>query len=68
MSLLKLPFIIVDIIGIHITATPPNPPVPFSEHIIPDWREKFLKSLAWPCSLLRVRTTPSDHDSHTHDT
>ncbi|KAF8235379.1 hypothetical protein L208DRAFT_1358629 [Tricholoma matsutake] len=54
MSLLKLPFIIADLIGMHITATPPNPPLPFSEHIIPDWREIFLKSLALPCCLLRT--------------
>ena len=58
MSLLKLPFIIMDVVGMIVSATPPNPPHPFSEHIVPDWREKFLKALAWPCVWLRVRLFP----------
>ncbi|KAG6873988.1 hypothetical protein C0995_007944 [Termitomyces sp. Mi166 len=37
-----------------INATPPNRPVPPSDLIIPDWREKFLRSLGRPCRLLRT--------------
>jgi len=36
-----------------VNATPPNPENPPPEHIIPDWRERFLKSLGRPCMLLR---------------
>ncbi|TFK33510.1 hypothetical protein BDQ12DRAFT_615142 [Crucibulum laeve] len=54
MSLAKLPFILADAIGMRITATPPNPPSPPKEHIIPDWRERFLKSLAMPARMLRT--------------
>lgn len=39
----------------RVNATPPNPPTPLSEHIIPDWKEHFLRSLAWPSVVLRVR-------------
>jgi protein-S-isoprenylcysteine O-methyltransferase Ste14 len=66
MSLLKLPFILLDVIGMHITATPPNPPLPVSEHIIPDWREKLVKSLARPCYLLRVRFLSDISSQLTH--
>ncbi|KAF8074177.1 hypothetical protein FPV67DRAFT_791555 [Lyophyllum atratum] len=38
----------------RLNATPPNPPVPLCENIIPDWRERFLKSLAIPSRLLRA--------------
>ncbi|KAF9458767.1 hypothetical protein BDZ94DRAFT_1269811 [Collybia nuda] len=54
MSLLKLPLLVIDAISMRMNATPPNPPQPLSEHIIPDWRENFLKSLAWPSMALRA--------------
>ncbi|KAK0475276.1 hypothetical protein IW261DRAFT_1595699 [Armillaria novae-zelandiae] len=54
MSLLKIPLLFSDAIGMRITGTPPNNPLPSVEHIIPDWRENFLKSLAWPCIFLRL--------------
>ncbi|SJL11954.1 uncharacterized protein ARMOST_15368 [Armillaria ostoyae] len=53
MSLLKIPLLFSDAIGMRITGTPPNNPLPSVEHIVPDWRENFLKSLAWPCIFLR---------------
>ncbi|KAK0475436.1 hypothetical protein IW261DRAFT_479093 [Armillaria novae-zelandiae] len=54
MSLLKVPLLFADAIGMRITGKPPNEPLPLIEHVVPDWREKFLKSLAWPCVLLRA--------------
>ncbi|KAK0479090.1 hypothetical protein EDD18DRAFT_1312511 [Armillaria luteobubalina] len=54
MSLLKIPLLFADAIGMRITGTPPNDPLPAVEHIVPDWREKFLRSLAWPCIFLRL--------------
>ncbi|KAG6818585.1 hypothetical protein H0H93_003749 [Arthromyces matolae] len=54
MSLVKIPFIIIDAVNMKINATPPNPPVPPNDLIIPDWREKFLRSLGRPCRLLRT--------------
>ncbi|KAJ6568622.1 hypothetical protein B0H19DRAFT_1024004 [Mycena capillaripes] len=55
-SLLKIPLILSDMLCMRITATPPNPPLPPEQHTvyIPDWRERFLRSLAWPCVLLRA--------------
>ncbi|RDB27228.1 putative protein-S-isoprenylcysteine O-methyltransferase [Hypsizygus marmoreus] len=54
MSVLKIPFILLDAINMRLNATPPNPPVPLADNIIPDWRERFLKSLARPSALLRA--------------
>ncbi|KAF5377895.1 hypothetical protein D9615_006828 [Tricholomella constricta] len=54
MSLVKIPFIILDAINMRVNATPPNPPIPLCESIIPDWRERFLRSLALPSRLLRA--------------
>ncbi|KAH0587014.1 hypothetical protein J132_04538 [Termitomyces sp. J132] len=54
MSLIKVPLILLDAVNMKINATPPNPPVPRSDLIIPDWRERFLRSLGWPCRLLRT--------------
>ncbi|KAK0448507.1 hypothetical protein EV421DRAFT_1732786 [Armillaria borealis] len=54
MSLIKVPLLFADAIGMRITGKPPNEPLPLIEHVVPDWREKFLKSLAWPCVLLRA--------------
>ncbi|KAF9027753.1 ICMT-domain-containing protein [Hymenopellis radicata] len=51
--LLKIPLLFSDAIGMRITGKPPNSPLPPEEHIVPDWRERFLKSLAWPCVFLR---------------
>ncbi|KAF8988555.1 hypothetical protein BDQ17DRAFT_1393391 [Cyathus striatus] len=53
MSALKLPFLLSDAIAMRVSATPPNPPSPPKDHIIPDWRERFLKALGLPCVLLR---------------
>ncbi|KAF7339013.1 Protein-S-isoprenylcysteine O-methyltransferase [Mycena venus] len=54
--LLKIPLILADSFCMRITATPPNPPLPPGQHIvyIPDWRERFLRSLAWPSVVLRT--------------
>ncbi|KAJ7104983.1 hypothetical protein C8R44DRAFT_541450, partial [Mycena epipterygia] len=54
--LLKIPLILCDIICMRITSTPPNPRIVPGQHIvyIPDWRERFLQSLAGPCVLLRT--------------
>lgn len=54
--LLKIPLLFSDAIGMRITGKPPNLPLPLEEHVVPDWRERFLKSLAWPCVFLRVRS------------
>ncbi|KAJ7122634.1 hypothetical protein C8R43DRAFT_1136051 [Mycena crocata] len=56
LNLLKIPLILSDIICMRITATPPNPPLPPGQHtvFIPDWRERFLRRLAWPAVLLRA--------------
>ncbi|KAF8648475.1 hypothetical protein AX16_006256 [Volvariella volvacea WC 439] len=54
MSLLKIPLICFDAVNMRINATPPNPPRPVSEHIIPNWRERFLRTLGLPCILLRT--------------
>ncbi len=66
MSLIKVPLLFADAIGMRITGKPPNEPLPLIEHVVPDWREKFLKSLAWPCVLLRVsrRRCPLHPPSH----
>ncbi|KAJ6605586.1 hypothetical protein DFH09DRAFT_1422875 [Mycena vulgaris] len=55
-SLFKIPLILSDIICMRITATPPNPPLAPAQHVvyIPDWRERFLRHLAWPCVFLRA--------------
>lgn len=56
MSLIKVPLILTDALGMRITATPPNPPSKISYNpIVPNWREKFLRSLSWPAAILRVR-------------
>ncbi|KAJ7447504.1 hypothetical protein B0H11DRAFT_363998 [Mycena galericulata] len=56
LTLLKIPLILTDILCMRITATPPNPPFAPGEHtvFIPDWRERFLRGLAWPCVFLRA--------------
>ncbi|TFK65163.1 hypothetical protein BDN72DRAFT_801442, partial [Pluteus cervinus] len=54
MALLKIPLIIIDAFNMLLNATPPNPPPPVAEHLIPDWRERFLRSLSLPCRLLRA--------------
>ncbi|KAJ7115385.1 hypothetical protein C8R44DRAFT_794566 [Mycena epipterygia] len=56
LALLKLPLILCDIICMRITSTPPNPRIALGQHIvyIPDWRERFLQSLARPCVLFRT--------------
>ncbi|PPQ70429.1 hypothetical protein CVT25_004301 [Psilocybe cyanescens] len=54
MSLLKLPLIILDVVLTRISASPPNPALPIKAHIIPDWRERFLKSLAYPSKIFRL--------------
>ncbi|PFH49491.1 hypothetical protein AMATHDRAFT_147544 [Amanita thiersii Skay4041] len=56
MLLLKLPLLLSDAICMRITATPPNGPVCPKDIIIPDWREHFLRSLAWPSACLRFIT------------
>ncbi|TFK63576.1 hypothetical protein BDN72DRAFT_847493 [Pluteus cervinus] len=53
MSLIKLPLIAIDAFNMLLNATPPNPPQPLSEHLIPDWRERFLRSLALPSRVIR---------------
>ncbi|KAF9052128.1 hypothetical protein BJ165DRAFT_931107 [Panaeolus papilionaceus] len=50
----KIPLIVLDALWMRLSATPPNPSLPRKEHIIPDWREKFLKSLAYPSKFLRT--------------
>ncbi|PPR00318.1 hypothetical protein CVT24_004605 [Panaeolus cyanescens] len=50
----KIPFILLDALWMRLSATPPNPTLPRKEHIIPDWRERFLKSLAYPSQFLRI--------------
>ncbi|KAF6759266.1 hypothetical protein DFP72DRAFT_1102545 [Ephemerocybe angulata] len=52
--LLKLPLIILDAFWMFLSGTPPNKPRPPKEHNIPDWRERFLKSLSWPGLFLRT--------------
>ncbi|KAF8905421.1 hypothetical protein CPB85DRAFT_1224685 [Mucidula mucida] len=54
MSLLKVPLIFSDAIGMRITGKPPNAPLPRVQHVVPDWREQFLRSLSGPCVLLRA--------------
>ncbi|KAJ6631928.1 hypothetical protein B0H10DRAFT_1974 [Mycena sp. CBHHK59/15] len=56
LTLLKIPLILSDIICMRITAMPPNPPLAPGQHtvFIPDWRERFLRRLAWPCVFLRA--------------
>lgn len=54
-ALLKIPLIIIDALWMCLSGTPPNPPRPLKEHIIPNWRERFLRSLGWPGKMLRVR-------------
>lgn len=56
MTLLKIPFIVADGMWMSLSATPPNEALPKEDHIIPDWKERFLKSLATPCVALRVST------------
>ncbi|KAK0448427.1 uncharacterized protein EV420DRAFT_842532 [Desarmillaria tabescens] len=50
----SIPLLFSDAICMRLTGKPPNDPLPLVEHIVPDWRERFLKSLAWPCAFLRV--------------
>ncbi|KAK7438861.1 hypothetical protein VKT23_017787 [Stygiomarasmius scandens] len=38
----------------RIISTPPNTPLPPKGMIVPDWRERFLRSLAFPCIMLRT--------------
>ncbi|KAJ7622146.1 hypothetical protein FB45DRAFT_1031835 [Roridomyces roridus] len=54
-SLCKITFILIDMQCMHIIATPPNPPPDPKDCVIfvPDWRERFLRSLAWPSVVLR---------------
>lgn len=54
---LKVPLLFIDAIAMRVTGTPPNGALPREEHVVPDWRERFLKSLAWPCVLLRVKSS-----------
>ncbi|KAJ8089057.1 hypothetical protein PM082_014305 [Marasmius tenuissimus] len=51
--LLKLLLLLSDALCMRITATPPNSPLPAAGTVIPDWRERFLKSLAIPSRFLR---------------
>lgn len=54
-SLIKIPLIILDAFWMFLAGTPPNQARPLKEHIVPDWRERFLKLLACPGIFLRVR-------------
>ncbi|KAJ8517234.1 hypothetical protein ONZ45_g5569 [Pleurotus djamor] len=54
MSLARLLCIVVEVTGMWITSSPPNPPPSKQARLIPNWRETFLKQLAWPCVFLRI--------------
>ncbi|KAF9022792.1 hypothetical protein BDZ89DRAFT_188068 [Hymenopellis radicata] len=54
MSLLKVPLLFSDAIGMRISGKPPNATLPRVQHVVPDWREQFLRSLSGPCVLLRA--------------
>ncbi|KAG1805928.1 uncharacterized protein BJ212DRAFT_1327448 [Suillus subaureus] len=51
MSLLKIPFILVSAIGIHISFTSPSPPPSSKEKVVPSSLEFFV---GW---LLKLRST-----------
>ncbi|KAJ3823646.1 hypothetical protein F5878DRAFT_546468 [Lentinula raphanica] len=52
--LLKLPLLVSEAVCIRICGKPPNPPASSGHVIIPDWREHFLRSLAYPSRILRT--------------
>lgn len=64
--LLKVPLLFLDAIGMRVTGTPPNGALPREQHVVPDWRERFLKSLAWPCVVLRVNSSLQYTDPPSH--
>ncbi|KIY45177.1 hypothetical protein FISHEDRAFT_76851 [Fistulina hepatica ATCC 64428] len=53
MSIAKIALLSIDAAGMKLSGTPPHR-LPPQKHIIPDWREKFLKSLATPCVYVRL--------------
>ncbi|KAF5391092.1 hypothetical protein D9757_003151 [Collybiopsis confluens] len=52
--LFKLPLLVSDAICMRISGIPPNPPTTSGMLVIPDWREHFLRSLAYPTKALRA--------------
>ncbi|EAU87837.2 hypothetical protein CC1G_01484 [Coprinopsis cinerea okayama7 len=51
---LKILFIAADAFWMLSAATPPNAPLPPEKQVIPDWRERYLKSLALPSRIFRT--------------
>ncbi|KAJ7579109.1 hypothetical protein C8J56DRAFT_796872 [Mycena floridula] len=59
MQLLKASMILLSAWAMRVSSTPPNPRNKSGSStgpIIPDWRESFLRALAWPCVSLRTLT------------
>ncbi|TFK18622.1 hypothetical protein FA15DRAFT_627774 [Coprinopsis marcescibilis] len=54
LTIVKIPFLLIDILWMWITASPPNPPPPAKEQVVSDWKERFLRSLTIPCIWLRT--------------
>lgn len=52
--LFKLALLVSDAVCMRISGRPPNPPTSSGSVVIPDWREHFLKRLAYPSKALRV--------------
>ncbi|KAF7424066.1 hypothetical protein PC9H_009367 [Pleurotus ostreatus] len=54
MSFARLLCLSLEVAGMWITASPPNPSPTKQRCLIPNWREEFLRKLAWPCVFLRT--------------
>ncbi|KAJ3875366.1 hypothetical protein F5051DRAFT_454613 [Lentinula edodes] len=52
--LLKLPLLVSEAVCMRVSGTPPNPPTVSGFMVVPDWREHFLRSLAYPSKFLRT--------------
>ncbi|KAJ4490599.1 hypothetical protein J3R30DRAFT_3678916 [Lentinula aciculospora] len=52
--LLKLPLLVSEAVCMRVSGTPPNPPTLSGHLVVPDWREHFLRSLAYPSKFLRA--------------
>ncbi|KIK64108.1 hypothetical protein GYMLUDRAFT_161489 [Collybiopsis luxurians FD-317 M1] len=52
--LFKLPLLVSDAVCMRVSGTPPNPPTSSGRMVVPDWREHFLRSLAYPSKALRT--------------
>ncbi|KAJ3746171.1 hypothetical protein DFH05DRAFT_1442935 [Lentinula detonsa] len=52
--LLKLPLLVLEAVCMRISGIPPNPPTSSGHVVVPDWREHFLRNLAYPSKILRI--------------